>query len=60
MSWMMSNVVAHLDANDNLFPRKERHESKIDGVSATLCALNRALAVPEAKPTLKYQRIQLF
>jgi phage terminase large subunit-like protein len=60
MTWMMSNVVAHPDANDNLFPRKERNENKIDGVMATLCALNRALAVPEAPKYTPYQRIQFL
>ena len=32
LTWMMGNVVAKLDAKDNIFPRKERYEQKIDGV----------------------------
>ena len=36
---MMSNVVAKLDAKDNIFPRKERYENKIDGVVALIMAL---------------------
>ena len=42
LSWMVSNVVAHLDAKDNIYPRKERPENKIDGVVALIMALNRA------------------
>jgi phage terminase large subunit-like protein len=41
MTWCISNVVAREDANENVFPRKERNESKIDGVSALLNALVR-------------------
>ena len=36
---MMGNVVAKLDAKDNIFPRKERYENKIDGVVALIMAL---------------------
>ena len=41
MSWMVSNVVAHADKKDNIYPNKEKSENKIDGVIATLMALNR-------------------
>lgn len=43
MTWMISNVVCHLDAKDNIYPRKERVENKIDGVVAAIMALNRYL-----------------
>jgi len=43
MSWMMSNVVAKIDAKDNVYPRKERDENKIDGAVALIMAMNRAL-----------------
>lgn len=43
LTWMVSNVVCHLDAKDNIYPRKERPENKIDGVVAILMALNRLL-----------------
>lgn len=39
LRWMMENVVAKLDAKDNIFPRKERYENKIDGVIALIMAL---------------------
>jgi phage terminase large subunit-like protein len=49
--WMVSNVVCHRDAKDNIYPRKERPENKIDGPVAIIMALNRALAAePEAGP----------
>ncbi|KVK77960.1 terminase [Burkholderia sp. MSMB1498] len=43
LGWMVSNVVAHLDAKDNIYPRKERPENKIDGIVALIMALSRAL-----------------
>lgn len=44
LAWMVSNVVCHTDAKDNIYPRKEFPENKIDGVVALLMALNRARA----------------
>lgn len=38
MTWMMSNVVASTDAKDNVYPRKERAENKIDGFVALVMA----------------------
>lgn len=43
MTWMMSNVVAHRDKKDNIFPNKERAENKIDGPVALIMALSRAM-----------------
>jgi phage terminase large subunit-like protein len=39
---MVSNVVCHTDAKENIYPRKERPENKIDGVIAAITALGRA------------------
>jgi len=50
LEWMVSNVVCHLDAKDNIYPRKETAANKIDGVVAAITALGRAIAVP-AVPT---------
>lgn len=47
LTWMMSNVVAHEDANRNIFPRKERPQNKIDGAVALIMALVRALPKPD-------------
>lgn len=44
MAWMMSNVVARVDAKDNVYPRKDRPELKIDGPVALISATNRILA----------------
>jgi phage terminase large subunit-like protein len=43
MGWMASNVVAHLDSKDNIYPRKERPENKIDGIVALIMGLSRAI-----------------
>jgi len=44
MSWMISNVVCHRDQKDNIYPRKERAENKIDGPVAVIMAIGRAMA----------------
>lgn len=43
LSWMVSNTVCHMDAKDNVYPRKERQENLIDGVVAALMALGREM-----------------
>ena len=43
LAWMASNVVAHLDAKENIYPRKERPENKIDGIVALIMALGVAM-----------------
>lgn len=43
LAWMVSNVVCHRDQKDNIYPRKEREENKIDGVVALIMALGRAM-----------------
>ena len=40
---MISNVVCHTDAKDNIYPRKERPENKIDGPVASIMAMGRHL-----------------
>jgi phage terminase large subunit-like protein len=44
LTWAISNVVAHADKNDNLFPNKERPENKIDPATALFTGLNRVMA----------------
>ena len=46
MTWMIGNTVAMADAKDNVYPRKEQGESKIDGTVALLMALARDMAAP--------------
>lgn len=43
MNWMISNVVAHLDKKDNIYPNKARFEDKIDGPVGLIMALGRAI-----------------
>jgi phage terminase large subunit-like protein len=39
MAWMIGNVVGHYDAKENVYPRKERQENKIDGAVSLIMAL---------------------
>jgi phage terminase large subunit-like protein len=55
LAWMFSNVVAHFDIKDNVFPRKERDENKIDGVVALLMCLGRAM-VADSEPGSIYEK----
>jgi phage terminase large subunit-like protein len=55
LTWMVSNVVCHRDGKDNIYPRKERNENKIDGVVAAIMALGRYMAAePKTKPGLAF------
>lgn len=51
MTWMMGNVEARVDAKDNIFPRKERAENKIDGAVAAILALRGASTYEPKKKT---------
>ena len=52
LTWMVSNVVCHRDQKDNIYPRKEREENKIDGVVALIMALGRAMAEKHHEPSI--------
>ncbi len=43
LTWMIANVVCHRDAKDNIYPRKEDPENKIDGVVALIAGINRLM-----------------
>lgn len=43
MRWCVGNCVNYKDAKDNIYPRKDNDDDKIDGVVAAIMALNRAL-----------------
>lgn len=43
LTWMVSNTVAHTDAKENIYPRKQFRENKIDAVVATIMAIGRAM-----------------
>jgi phage terminase large subunit-like protein len=57
LAWMVSNVVCHTDAKENVYPRKERPENKIDGVVATIMALARWLVGDGGPPPLSASNI---
>jgi len=42
LTWMFSNVVAHYDKKENIYPNKTRNENKIDGVVALIMGMNAA------------------
>ena len=61
MTWMIGNVTALEDAKENVYPRKERKENKIDGVVAGLMALARQMAaVPKAGSYLAAENSELL
>jgi phage terminase large subunit-like protein len=43
LTWMVSNIVCHRDAKDNIYPRKERDDNKIDGVIAWILGRSQCL-----------------
>jgi phage terminase large subunit-like protein len=53
MTWMLSNVVGRKKGNWGLFPDKERDENKIDGMTALLVTLNRAM-VGDSSGSISY------
>jgi hypothetical protein len=59
MTWMMGNVVAKYDANENVYPRKEREQDKIDGPVAQIMALGAALR-HQFPPDLIYEQRPSF
>lgn len=50
-AWQIGNVVAKEDAKDNVYPRKERPENKIDAAVALIMAMGRQLVGSEAAPS---------
>lgn len=52
-AWAMGNVTAKEDRNENVFPRKERRENKIDPAVALILAIGRAMREEEvAEPSI--------
>lgn len=51
MNWMIGNVTAREDANENVMPRKEpgREENKIDGAVAAIMVISRLMVAPAKK-----------
>jgi phage terminase large subunit-like protein len=53
---MMGNVVGHYDAKDNVYPRKERAENKIDGAVALIMAIGLRKLPDESKQIDEFLR----
>ena len=47
LTWMFSNVVCHTDVKDNIYPRKELEQNKIDDVVAIIMGMGRLLVKEE-------------
>jgi phage terminase large subunit-like protein len=54
LGWMVSNVTAKIDLKENVFPRKDRPENKIDGAVALIGALGRAIVHEEQVPGVRW------
>ncbi len=59
MTWMMSNVTARMDGKDQVFPRKEKPENKIDGPVALIMA-ERLLMIIEGGSVYEEHGIRVF
>lgn len=59
MTWMMGNVTAKPDANENVFPRKEKDENKIDGPLAAILAISRAMVDASERKVIKKGFVEL-
>jgi phage terminase large subunit-like protein len=56
LAWAISNVVVKPDANDNLFPRRQREDKKIDPATCLIIAQNRWMAAPREAPRSVYSK----
>lgn len=55
LTWMIGNVVAKRDFKDNIFPRKEVYENKIDGAVALIMALGLCVKEENAGAFQEYE-----
>ena len=51
LSWMVSNVVCHTNAKDEVYPRKEFAENKIDGLVGIIMAMRKWIVPEDEKAT---------
>lgn len=54
LTWMISNVVAHVDKKDNVFPNKERPQNKIDGAITVIMCMGRWMKPAEGEERSAY------
>lgn len=55
-AWMASNVVAKEDAKENIYPRKEKPELKIDGIVALIMGVGRAMSPADVDESIYEER----
>lgn len=53
LAWALSNVVGHLDARGNVYPRKEERDAKIDPAIALIMAIGRVQAEMFQEPSFE-------
>lgn len=59
LNWMIGNVVGHYDAKENVYPRKEMPQNKIDGAIALIMALGWFIQREAAEPAKEYKMLIL-
>ena len=57
LNWMIGNVVGHYDAKENVYPRKEMPQNKIDGAIALIMALGWFIQREAAEPAKEYKML---
>lgn len=57
LNWMIGNVVGHYDAKENVYPRKEMPQNKIDGAIAAIMALGWFIQREAAEPAKEYKML---
>jgi phage terminase large subunit-like protein len=50
LTWMASNFAVRQNANDNIAPDKGKASDRIDGCTALIMALSRAMLAPSEEP----------
>lgn len=60
LTWMASNVVCHRDSKDNVYPRKEMVQNKIDGVVALIMARGMALQDQSGPSIYESERLMVL
>ncbi len=58
--WMMSNVEVKPDHNENIFPRKQAAQNKIDAAIALIVAMSRAMVEGNSKYTVIDENYELM
>ncbi len=60
LTWCASNVTAKMDAKDNIFPRKEVQDNKIDGMVAAIMAMARAFFAEDGRSAYETEELMVI